>query len=228
MKKLLYIARYKALAVLLLLLLALAPAMAQNVAYTGDVTTFAVEQQDGDTYEWALYDNGTGNFATKTDYCPATSAIFVGGVNIGASVDVKWLKAGIYFFKVTAHNITGCTSNLKVGIIEVKVKVTAVITPPDTAGVCIGLPVSLEVTFTGTAPWSFTYLSIDIDGVSTTNTVTNVTDNPYMLMIDPLPGKTTDYWISKVSDLYGTNLEPSIKVTQRINPLPDPSKIIHR
>src|SRR5450759_1827840 len=110
MKKLLYISRYLSLAVLLQLLLALAPVRAQNVAFTGETTTFAVEQQDGDTYKWDLYDNGSGNFATKTDYCPATSADFV-GVNTGPSVDVKWMKAGIYFFKVTASNITGCTSN---------------------------------------------------------------------------------------------------------------------
>ena len=225
MKKLLYISRYLSLAVLLQLLLALAPVQAQNVAYTGQTTTFAVEQQDGDTYKWDLYDNGIGNFATKTDYCPATSAVFVGGVNTGASVDVKWLKAGIYFFKVTAFNVTGCTSNFKIGMIEVKVAVTAVITPPDTAGVCIGLPVSLEVKLTGNAPWSFTYT----DG-TTEWEVTGVTDaqNPYIIWLDPKPATTTNYWISKVSDLYGTNTEPSNTVTQRINPLPDPSTIIHR
>lgn len=224
MNRLLYIARYIALAVLLLLLLALAPAMVQNVMYTGDITPLAVDSVSGDTYKWELYDNGTGNFATKTDYCPTTSADFV-GTSTGASVDVKWLKPGIYFFKVTASDIAGCAMNFKVGIIEVKIAVKAEITPPDTAGVCIGLPVSLKVMLTGTAPWSFTYT----DG--TTNwEVNGVTDvqNPYIIILDPKPAKTTDYWISKVSDINGTNTEPSNTVTQRINPLPDPSKIIHR
>ena len=202
--------------------MALAPARAQNVAFTGDVTTFAVEQHDGETYNWELYDNGIGNFATKTDYCPPTSADFV-GVNTGPSVDVKWMKAGIYFFKVTAFNITGCTSNFEVGIIEVKIAVKAEITPPDTAGVCLDKPVILEVKLTGTAPWNFTCT----DGVNSWFGI-NVMTSPYLITIDPTPATTTQYWISTVSDKFGTNTEPSEKVTQKINPLPDPSNIIHR
>jgi len=224
LKRILYISRYLSLAVLLLLLMALVPAKAQNVVFTGQTTTLAVEQHDGELYQWNLYDNGIGNFATKIDYCPATSADFVGvNTNIGPSVDVKWMKAGIYFFKVTASNITGCTSNFKVGIIEVKIGVKAEITPPDTAGVCLDKPVLLEVNLTGTAPWSFTYT----DGVSSWS-VTNVMTSPYTITIDPTPATTTQYWISTVSDKFGTNTEPSEKVTQRINPLPDPSNIIHR
>lgn len=228
MIRLLYIARFKALAVLLLLLLALAPAMAQTVVYTGDTTPLEVVQVPGDTYKWELYDNGNGNFATKTDYCPSSSADFAGGVDTGPSVNVNWLKPGIYFFKVTATNITGCTMNLAVGMIEVKIAVNAVITPP-TAAVCEGEPVSLEITLSGTAPWNFTYQGTDINGLTSPPvTITGVTDNPYTLVINPGPTLTTDYQITKVSDINGENTAGSNTVTQTINPLPKPSAIYHR
>lgn len=220
--------------------MALASARAQNVVFTGQTTTLAVEQHDGDTYKWDLYDNGIGNFATKTDYCPATSADFVGvNTNIGPSVDVKWMKAGIYFFKVTASNITGCTSNFKIGIIEVKIGVKAEITPP-TEEVCVGKSVALNITFTGTGPWKFDYSAtvINDDGTETTTiypwpvSEPGVMDNPYTLVTDQVPTKTTKYTIkytiTRVSDINGTNTDPSNTVEQIIAPLPDPSDIIHR
>ena len=212
--------------VLLLLLLALAPAIAQTVVRTGETTTLAVENKGFDTFGWELYDNGTVNFATVSGNCPPTSADFVGG-NVGASVNVKWLKAGLYFFKVTAWDVSGCSMNLKVGMIEIKAGVTAVLTPPSVA-VCEGDSISLEVTFTGTGPWNFTYTGTDTDGGTTTNTVTNVTESPYTLKINPGPTKTTEYTVTSVSDIYGTNTEPSNTVTQTVNPLPVPSNIYHR
>ena len=57
MKKVSHIARYKVLAVLLLMLLALAPVMAQNVAYTGETTKLEIVPVTGETYSWELYDN---------------------------------------------------------------------------------------------------------------------------------------------------------------------------
>lgn len=199
--------------------------MAQTVVRTGETTTISVEEKNYDTFKWELYKDSTVNFAvTPGDILPAY-AEFVGGKDTGSTVDILWKIPGTYFFKVTATDVAGCAINLKMGMFRVLLAVKAEITPPDTAGVCIGLPVSLEVTLTGTAPWSFTYT----DG-TTEWKVTGVTEaqNPYLIWLDPKPALTTDYWISKVSDKYGTNLVPSKKVTQRINPLPDPSTIIHR
>jgi hypothetical protein len=220
MKRLLYIERL-ALAVWLLMLLTLAPAMAQPFVHTGETTTLTVVQNPGDTYEWGLYNDGTVNFATDAGNCPVALANFVGG-NTGTSVNVQWYKAGIYFFRVKAMNASGCTENIKIGTIEVKLAVTAEIIPPDTAGICVGDSMKLEVKLTGTPPWNFTYT----DG-TTEWKVTNVQTSPYTI-IDPAPSVTTDYWIKEVSDKYGTNTDPSEKVTQKINPLPDPSSIIHR
>src|SRR5665647_1479025 len=115
------------LVVLLPLLLVMAPAMAQNVVYQGQTTNLAVVQVPGDTYEWELYKDGTVNFATVPGNCSDTDAK-ISGSKFGATVAVQWIETGIYFFKVTARNATGCTNNLKVGIVNViPVKVEAMI-----------------------------------------------------------------------------------------------------
>jgi hypothetical protein len=212
LKKLLYIARYRTLAVLLLLLLALAPALAQNVVYQGQTSTLTVQQEPGDTYDWEIYDNASVNFATVPGNCPVTSAIFVGG-NIGVSVQVKWIKPGIYFFKVNARNITGCTNNIKIGMMEVKESLpTAIISVPDP--ICIGETASLEVTLTGTGPWEISYTN----GISTW-TVKGISTNTHILQVTPtLPG--SNYWITVVKDAYGTNVVPSDKVWLEVKPKP--------
>jgi hypothetical protein len=220
----LYIARFPALAVLLLLLLALAPAMAQNVAYTGKTSTLSVEQQPGDVYSWELYKEPTDpnfNFATEPGETSPSYAEFVGGISTGTTVNVLWKLPGIYFFKVNAWNITGCTNNIKVGIIEVKLGVTAEIAA--SPAVCAGETVSLTVTLTGTPPWDYTYT----DGTNSW-TVTNVLTSPNVITLTPGPLITTEYWITSVKDQFGINTTPSAKATQLINPLPAPSIIYHR
>jgi len=116
MKLFWYIER-KVIAVLLLLLLALAPAMAQNVVYQGDTTPLAVEQKGADNYVWQFYSDSTVNFAV-TPPDAAAYAEFVGG-NTGAEVNVLWKEPGTYFFKVTARDATNFTMNLKKGKIKV-------------------------------------------------------------------------------------------------------------
>ena len=221
MKKVSHIARYKVLAVLLLMLLALAPAMAQNVARTGETTKLEIVPVTGETYSWELYDNAYVDFATTAGATSTTTYSEFPGGNVGASVDVKWLKAGIYFFKVTAWNITGCTNNMRVGIMEIKVSVSAEIAA--SPAVCAGETTSLTVTLTGTAPWEYTYT----DGTNSW-TVTNVLTSPNVITIAPGPLITTDYWITSVKDQFGINTTPSAKATQVINPLPAPLLIYHR
>ena len=109
----------KVIAVLLLLLLALAPAMAQNVVQRGDTIPLAVERMQGDIYTWELYNNPNGNFANKTGTAVADGDVEFVGSNIGSSVLVHWIKSGIYFFKVTAIDANGCTNNIKIGRMEV-------------------------------------------------------------------------------------------------------------
>lgn len=205
------------------MLSALAPAMAQTLVYTGDTTPLSVTDDGTNYYVWDLYNDATVDFAKVTGTAVANGdAVFVGGINSGPTVSVQWLKPGTYFFKVTAtEKIVGCTSNFKIGIIEVKLSVKAEIAagPP----VCAGEPITLTVTLTGTAPWDYTYT----DGINSW-TRTNITTSPDVITVAPGPVITTDYWISSVKDVYGTNTTPSDKATQKINPLPAPSLIYHR
>lgn len=218
MIRLLYIARFPALTVLLLMLLALAPAMAQNVTNKNETTDLAVEAVPGETYSWELYSDSTLNFATATGVTTSASyAEFVGG-NTGAKVSVKWKETGTYFFKVTAWSTTGCTNNIEVGMMKVL--------PPlpegtiTTVPVCAGDPVKLTVDLTEVGPWSFTYT----DGTNTW-TETNVTSTPWEVTVNPGPGTDTEYWIVSVTNPNGTNHRPSPKVMQVIYPAPKSSVI---
>ena len=151
--------------VLLPLLLALAPAIAGNVAYQNKVTTLSVISLPGHTYEWELYNDGTVDFAVVSGNCPASMARFVTG-NYGSSVDVLWLERGTYFFKVTARDGLGCAMNLKVGIITIlSFDPQAIITGTTVSGACeqITLDASKSVGNIIKYEWS----SIDKGGVLT-------------------------------------------------------------
>ena len=216
MIKLLYTTRCKAWAFILPLLLAMTPVMAQTVVYMGDTTPLAVMSVSGDTYQWELYSDGTVNFATTAGNCPVTSATFVGN-STGPSVNVRWLKTGTYFFKVTAYDPAHCTNNLKIGMVIVGNPLpTATFTPPDP--ICTGESGSLSVALTGTGPWKITYT----DGMNSW-TVTAISTTPYLVNVSPKT--STNYWITQVTDQNGTNNTPSISVTLQVNPRPASSKI---
>ena len=213
MKTLFNIARFTVLAILLYLLQALAPARAQNVVYQGETTPLSVVAEDGYSYEWELYDDGTANLAIVPGNCPVSSAFFVGG-NVGATVNVKWMKPGIYYFKLTVWDVSGCGKNAKVGQMVVKENLPkAVITPPDPAGICAGVMTELEVTISGHGPWKLIYT----DGTNLW-TVTDINDTKSYLKVNPVV--TTSYWITEVSNEIGTNTVPSDTVLLKVTPLP--------
>lgn len=219
MIRLLHIARYPALAVLLLLLLALAPVMAQNVVRQGETSTISVEPYPGDNYMWTLYNDSTVNFAVDPGTVVQPYADFVGDTN-SSTVTILWKEPGVYFFRVNATDITGCTNNLEVGRVRVlEALPTATVT---STTICVGETATLTVEFEGTAPWSFTYT----DG-TTSVTVTDILTSPYELRIDPGPKTTTEYTITSVTDKWGTNTYPTDppKVVQQVNPKPNSSQI---
>lgn len=202
------------------LLTAMAPAMAQNTVYAGQSSNLNVIEIPGDTYVWELYNDVTGiNFATDPGNCPLGEAYFT-SVSTGPIVNVMWLNPGIYFFKVTGYR-GGCTTNLKVGKMTVLYELPTAVTEPPPP-ICIGDSVHLTVTLTGTAPWSITLT----DGVN--NFVfNNITSSPFILTVPVIPLVTTNYWISEVTDAYGSNTTPSLQVVQVVNPRPVPILIYH-
>jgi hypothetical protein len=208
------------LLVLVPLLMAMAPAMAQNTVYAGQTSTLSVVVVPGETYEWELYNDVTSlNLAVVPGNCPVTDAFFVGGVNTGPNVQVTWLVPGTYYFKVTAT--TSCTNNMAIGEMIVLYDLpTAIIQPPPP--ICVGDSAHLTVILTGTAPWSITLT----DGVN--NFVfNNITSSPFNLTVPVIPLATTTYWISEVTDAHGTNTTPSPQVVQVVNPRPSPIIIYH-
>ena len=216
MNRLLHDSIRLALVVLLPLLIAVAPAMAQTIVYQGDTTKLAVNQMPGDTYEWELYNVGSVNFATTPGNCPGTSADFVGG-NTGPIINVNWLKTGTYFFKVTAIDAANCTNNLKIGMVTVKAaRPTARIMPP--TAICTGVTDSLSVVLTGIAPWDVTFT----DGTKIW-TVPGISTTTYVLIVSPKT--TTNYWITQVKDKNELNVEATEPVKLQVNPKPKSSKI---
>jgi hypothetical protein len=200
------------------LLMAVAPAMAQNHVVAGQATDLSVEVIPGDTYVWELYKDITGiNFATDPGNCPAGDAYFT-GLSTGPTVNVMWVNPGIYYYKVTAQR-GSCGMNLKVGQMIVHPKPTAVFEPPNP--ICEGQTANLRVLLTGTPPWSITYT----DG-TTPVTITGIMASPYDFTVSPTV--TTNYWITSVTDLYGTNNDPSPVVTLTVTQTPVASPIWHK
>jgi len=124
------------LVVMLPLLFASAPAIAQTVVYQGSTTQLKVMDLPGHTYEWELYSDLTVDFAKTPGNCPAATATFVGS-DTTASVNVNWLQPGIYFYKITIHDAIQCVMNFKIGMIKViSVDLKAVITGESSVGAC--------------------------------------------------------------------------------------------
>ena len=202
------------------LLMALAPAMAQNTVVAGHASDLGVVQVPGDTYIWELYiDNTSINFATVPGNCPITDADFTSG-NTGSTVNVMWFKPGIYYFKVTAYR-NACVMNLKIGQMTVLNELpTATIVQPDP--ICAGNTTNLTVNLTGTAPWSITYT----DGTTVFPPISGIGSSPYLLPVSP--SVTTSYTIISVTDAHGTNIVPSNTVTLTVNPKPVTNAIWHQ
>lgn len=207
------------------LLLTMAPAVAQDddVVYTGETTVLAVEEEEGVSYTWYLYNDVEDlNLAETEGNCPQSEAYFVGDVNTGASVEVMWLSAGTYFYKVVADD--GCSNNLKLGMIEVEESLpVAFFEEPEE--ICIDDPGALTVVLAGEAPFSITY-TVEFDGeVIGTETITGIEESPYTFEVYPDQVGIYTYTIISVTDVIGTNDEPSAPVFMEVLPRPVTSPI---
>jgi hypothetical protein len=224
MIRLLYIARYLALAALLLLLLALAPAMAQNVVYQGQTTQLGVNQDPGDTYEWELYNDSTVNFAQVNGVTSAAYADIVGANNT-AVINVQWNQPGEYFFKVTAKS--SCTNNLRIGRMKVLPSLPGAVLSLNPDSMCIGDPArDLVLTFSGKGPWNMTLQVEDLaSGTVTTQVYPGIpeSDNPKKIPVGP--NAFTKYTVIEVTNIFGTQSEPSNSVILKVHPLPEKTPI---
>ncbi|MFH1120840.1 MAG: hypothetical protein V1775_13535 [Bacteroidota bacterium] len=199
------------------LLLTMAPAVAQtNTVYAGQTSDLGVEEVPGTTYTWELYtDDVSINFATVPGNCPPADAFF-NGSNTGPTVSVTWVTPAVYYFKVTAEDENGC-SNIRIGMMTVLEALPyAVIEDP--SPICKGDDATLIIELTGDAPWS-----IDVFDGTSTITYNNILASPYILTLTP--NATTTYTVTSVTDINGTNTNPSNTVTLTVNPKPGSSRI---
>ena len=198
----------------MLLLFSAVTARGQGIiAYTGQPMEFTVDVQfaQEENITWEIYDDFVGiNMAVVPGNCPPASGDFVAG-NTGSSVQIIWYVPGVYMVKVRAVN--DCpTDNMKFYLIEV-LQSLPVATLLDPGMICEGDTGYLVVELTGEAPWSL----VLFDGVNYT-TYDNILAQPFTIPVSPTT--TTTYTVTEVTNIDGTNLEPSNSVTLIVNPRP--------
>jgi len=199
-------------------LMALAPAIAQtNTVYSGQTSTLNVVEIPGESYTWELYTNDVSiNFAVVPGNCPLTDA-YINGVNTGPEISVTWLSPGVYYYKVTVVNSNGCI-NIALGMMTVLNALPVAVIGP-VSPICEGENASLIVDLTGTGPWE-----IDLsDGINTI-TYSNITSTPFSIVQSPVT--STAFTVTRVSDTYGININPSNTVTLVVKARPVTTPII--
>ncbi len=216
----------RTLMVVIPLLLALAPALAQtNIVNVGQTTELSVIEMLGDTYNWELYNDVSGvNFVTVPGNCQPTEAFFEGGITTGPIVHVTWLSPGTYFYKVTSRK-PGCSMNLKAGKIIVQQwlpTATLSLEPPQ---ICLGQGTSLSIHLTGTAPWSITYRITGPNGGIQNITVSNITTGELLIPFIPPAAGIYSFMVISVSDAFATNSTSSNSVSLTVTPKPGSSHI---
>ena len=136
----------------------------------------------------------------------------IGGTSISTSSAPDVSTVGKISYFVSQSNGSVCeTPRAK---IDIKTIGLPTATLSGTATICQGSATNLNVFFTGSAPWSFTYT----DG-TTPVTLTGITANPFNYSVNPSTTKT--YAITAVSDLNcsGT-FSGTATVTVNANPTP--------
>jgi plastocyanin len=208
------------------LLLTMAPAMAQtNMIYTGQTVDLSVQVIPGDTYTWELYSDVSAiNFATDAGNCNSTDAVFAGGVNTGPAVHITCYSPGTYFYKVTAYH-NGCSMNFKIGKIDVQLPPSSASLSLTQASICTGQSTSLVVSFTGTAPWSFTYRVHNPDGTASDSTLSHIASSPAVIPISPGKTGTYTFEVISVTDAVSTNTNISNTTILNVNARPGSSRI---
>lgn len=213
----------------LLMLLTVAPAMAQKeipvqhiVADQCETMEFSVVEWPGDRYTWDLYTElkwDTVNFAwQKGNIDPVP--YFEKGMYEGSTVRVNWLDAGRYFLRVIVWDEEICSNNLIVFLVDVKEHIPEAELTGDS--LCYGEPVVFKIVLTGLGPWDLTYTYGDGTAVVNLN---GVVEPVQTISLPPLPVGTTDVWVKEIIDQCTSNLIPSEKARVVIYPIPTHTKI---
>jgi gliding motility-associated-like protein len=149
----------------------------------------------GATYAWT----GPNNFTATT-----------ASANIN---NITGIQSGNYNI---AASLIGCGTFVDSVLIKVNALPTATISTNDS--ICLGKSKTLSITFTGTAPWTFSFS----DGTKI-DTIQHVTAVPYTLTVNPLV-KTT-YSLLHITDtnFCSSNINTGLKVSSIVNLYPQPT-----
>ena len=84
----------------------------------GEITDTRVAPLHGTAYHWSVH--GSKDTASGPDPAPChpDEAVFIGGIDDGPSVSIRWMKAGTYFIKTVALNPEGCP-NIRYTVVQV-------------------------------------------------------------------------------------------------------------
>ena len=214
---------------LLLLLLTVAPAMAQKEVPIQPIVvdqcqslTFSVEKWPGDRYTWDLYTElrwDTVNFAQQKGNVEPVP-YFEDGNYEGSSVTINWLDAGRYFLRVMVWDEKNCSNNLLVFLVDVIENIPQAELTGDS--VCYGETAVFKIVLTGLGPWDLKYTYGDGTAILFLNGVTETTAT---VPLPPLPVGATDVWVQEIIDQCTSNLVPSDKARIVIYPIPTHTKI---
>lgn len=143
------------------------------------------------TFEDATIQEGDKDFVWSVD---GGSVI---GSNDSAKVTILWTSAGDKAITLSYNTEDGCRVTSDTFQILVPELPEAIFWPTSSEySTCEGNSMKLEISFTGSTPWNFTYN----DGNNNTS-IEGITTNSYFIIVKPI--KTTTYTIIKTSDSNG-------------------------
>ncbi|HRB38249.1 MAG TPA: PKD domain-containing protein, partial [Bacteroidia bacterium] len=129
----------------------------------------------------------------------------------GATTDSIAVSNGANYI-VTVTDVNGCSGTSAPFALTINQLPTAIIS--GSTAICIGQSTSLQIQFTGTAPYSYRYS----DGTSV-SAILNTNNSAAQILVTP--GTTTDYTLTQINDANCTgNVSGVARVV--VNPLPQP------
>lgn len=187
------------------------PFMPDQVAQICSGTSFDVtpsSSRAGTTYTWSV------PVVTPAGSAMGSSAASSPQSIISQKLDNLLDIADTVVYNILPYN-TGCRGNIFKATIRVLPLPKATITARPV--ICRNPFDTVSVSFTGTGPWSFSYLNDNVPG-----TVSGITSSPYKWAVAAIPNiPSRQLTINSIKDIGCTNTTLPAVYVQKVNPLPN-------